>query len=146
MFTLAIVINPEKTHVLMCFHNKQKRWNFIGGKVEPNEAPFDASYRELFEETGISRDDITLCFVREENVVCACYDPWQMFVTAGVLEHSVDLVEEKNKLSWVKLDDYETIVNGTFGYGNCLMFLREALDALNLPECMAVTYGNTEEK
>mgnify|MGYP002509000193 CR=1 FL=1 len=34
--------------------------NFVGGKIEPNENGEDAAYRELLEETGITRSDISL--------------------------------------------------------------------------------------
>ena len=32
----------------------------MGGKVEDNETDDEAAYRELFEETGISKEDIKL--------------------------------------------------------------------------------------
>ena len=38
-------------------------YNMVGGKVEENENELEAAYRELYEETGISRQDIKLIHV-----------------------------------------------------------------------------------
>lgn len=35
-------------------HVKQKAWVPIGGRIEPNETPFEAVIREIAEETGFS--------------------------------------------------------------------------------------------
>ena len=47
------VMNPERTKILVVFHNKLKKWIPAGGHVEPNELPHDAALREVFEETGV---------------------------------------------------------------------------------------------
>lgn len=135
MMTLTLVFNQDATQVLMCRHRKQNAMNFIGGHVMQNEDPMDASYRELFEETGIGRDVITLKSVRVENV--KCFDPtysndqWELYVTAGILSEPVILEEEKNPLEWINIDDIETFIFG-FGYGNCYTYLREAENVLNI--------------
>ena len=38
----------------------QRLYNFVGGKIEENEDGLHAAYRELEEETGITREDIHL--------------------------------------------------------------------------------------
>ena len=83
MFTLTLVFNHDKTHVLMCDHKKLNAFNFIGGKSNILEDLTVASYRELFEETGIPKEAIDLKFVRQESVTTnqTC---WSMFITAGV--------------------------------------------------------------
>ena len=48
------VINPEKTKLLVIFHNKLQKWLPAGGHMEPNELPHEAALREVFEETGVS--------------------------------------------------------------------------------------------
>lgn len=40
--------------VLLIKHKKLDMWLPPGGKLEPNETPFEAAERELFEETGLS--------------------------------------------------------------------------------------------
>ena len=126
MYTLTLVFNKDKTKVLMCYHHKQKAMNFIGGKVEYNENEMSASYRELFEETGISKSDIELKFLRLEGVSTGYGQGWNMYVTYGVLNKDVELKPEKNPLNWVSIFDRDVFING-FGMGSCLLFLNEAL-------------------
>jgi ADP-ribose pyrophosphatase YjhB (NUDIX family) len=47
------VINPERTKILVIFHNKLQKWLPAGGHLEPNELPHEAALREVFEETGV---------------------------------------------------------------------------------------------
>ena len=102
---LVVVFNKELDKGLFCIRAKQPykgMYNFVGGKAEEGETAEDAAYRELFEETGISKDDIKLdhfmdiTYYKYENHIECFY---------GILEHDVTLVEEKNKLEWVSLDD-----------------------------------------
>lgn len=46
------VVNPERTKILVVFHNKLQKWLPAGGHLEPNELPHEAALREVFEETG----------------------------------------------------------------------------------------------
>lgn len=57
----------------------------------------EAAYRELFEETGISCNDMELDYFMDIN-----YFKYQndIQVFYGILKHEVNLVEEKNKLEW----------------------------------------------
>lgn len=128
-YTLTIILNKDKTHVLMCFHRKQKLYNFVGGKVKEGEGLMLASYRELEEETGITENDITLHMVRQETVYpneLLYDDSWKMYVTYGVVDKFVELVTEKNTLLWVPIDS-NIIDKESMGYGNCRVFLNEAL-------------------
>lgn len=138
MYTLTYVFNKEKDKVLMCWHKKFDNLNGIGGKVNELEQPMDASYRELFEETGIRREDVDLHFVRHEAVTSMAPNnggAWEMFVTAGVLKHNVELIPEENELFWIPIIDKEEFINGT-GNGNQYVFLREAV--LIVPELKGI--------
>ena len=102
---LIVVFNKNLEKALFCIRAKEPYkglYNFVGGKVEEGESNEKAAYRELFEETGISRKDISLdhfmdinYFKYENNI--------QVFY--GILKHKVTLIEEKNILEWVEIND-----------------------------------------
>ena len=104
-FNLIVVFSDNMEKVLFCIRAKEPykgMYNFVGGKVEENESNDEAAYRELFEETGISGDDIELehfmdlNYFKEEKNIQVYY---------GVLKNKVTLVEEENMLEWVKIND-----------------------------------------
>ena len=102
---LIVVFNASLDKVLFCIRAKEPYKglsNFVGGKVEENESNDNAAYRELFEETGISNQDIEL-----EHFMDLNYFKYEnnLQVYYGILKHEVDLVEEKNKLEWVVINE-----------------------------------------
>ena len=102
---LIVVFNASLDKVLFCIRAKEPYkglYNFVGGKVEENESNDNAAYRELFEETGISNQDIEL-----EHFMDLNYFKYgnNLQVYYGILKHEVDLVEEKNKLEWVAINE-----------------------------------------
>ena len=113
---LIVVFNTDLSKGLFCIRAKepyQGLYNFVGGKVEKDESNDNAAYRELFEETGISCKDITLDhfmdlnYFKYENNIQVYY---------GILKHEVILIEEKNKLEW--LDINEELLNNKKFAGN----------------------------
>ena len=113
---LIVVFDKTLNRALFCIRAKEPYkglYNFVGGKVEKNESNDDAAYRELFEETGISKKDIKLDhfmdlnYFKYENNIQVYY---------GILSHEVKLVEEKNKLEW--LDINEKILDNNKFAGN----------------------------
>ncbi len=102
---LIVIFSKTLDDVLFCIRAKEPYkglYNFVGGKVENNETNDEAAYRELFEETGISSKDIELDHFMDLN-----YFKYgnNLQVYYGILKHEVTLVEEKNKLEWVSIDD-----------------------------------------
>ena len=113
---IIVVFNKDLSKGLFCIRSKDPYkglYNFVGGKVEENETNDDAAYRELFEETGITKNDIEL-----EHFMDLNYFKYEnnLQVYYGILTHNVSLVEEKNKLEWVKLDD--RLLNNSIFAGN----------------------------
>ena len=50
----AFVLNPEKTSILLIFHEKLQMWLQPGGHIEPGDHSLEsAARRELLEETGV---------------------------------------------------------------------------------------------
>ena len=104
---LIVVFNTDLSKGLFCIRAKEPykgKYNFFGGKVEKGESNDEAAYRELFEETGISKNDIELDHFMDLNYL----------VYYGILKHDVNLVEEKNKLEWIKLNE-KLLDNDKFG-------------------------------
>lgn len=102
---LIVVFDKNLSNCLFCIRAREPykgMYNFVGGKVEEGESNDDAAYRELFEETGISNNDIKLDHFMDLN-----YFKYEnnLQVYYGILKNEVELVEEKNKLEWVKIDD-----------------------------------------
>ena len=110
---LIVVFSPNLEKALFCIRAKEPYkglYNFVGGKVEENESNDNAAYRELFEETGVSNKDIEL-----EHFMDLNYFKYEnnLQVYYGILKHEVNLVEEKNKLEWVTIND-ELLNNSKF--------------------------------
>jgi len=102
---LIVVFNKNLNEVLFCIRAKEPYkglYNFVGGKVEENETEYDAAYRELFEETGISYNDIELDYFMDINYY-KYENSIQVFY--GILNNEVKLIEEKNKLEWIVIND-----------------------------------------
>ena len=110
---LIVIFNEDLSKTLLCIRAKEPYkglYNFVGGKVEENETNEEAAYRELFEETGISNKDVKLDHFMDLN-----YFKYEnnLQVYYGILKHEVNLVEEKNKLEWVAIND-ELLDNSKF--------------------------------
>ena len=102
---LIVVFNKDLSKTLFCIRAKEPYkglYNFVGGKVEENESNYEAAYRELFEETGIGKRDIELDYFMDLN-----YFKYEnnIQVFYGILKHDVNLIEEKNKLEWVNINN-----------------------------------------
>ena len=113
---LIIVFNKDLNEALFCIRAKEPykgMYNFVGGKVEEGETNEDAAYRELFEETGISKSDIELDHFMDLN-----YFKYEnnLQVYYGILKNEVTLVEERNKLEWVPIN--EELLNNKKFAGN----------------------------
>ena len=103
-YNAIVVFNKETDKMLMCKrrHNPYKGLsNFVGGKIEENENGLDAAYRELEEETAITKNDITLSHLMDFTYHFGnCY----LEVYVGKLNKSVDVSGDENELYWSTLD------------------------------------------
>lgn len=98
---IVLVYNKAQDKILMCRREKEPykgKLNLVGGRVEEGEDKLSAAYRELEEETGITKDDIKLTNLM--NIEYKINDI-ELELYIGKLDKEVELVEELNKLYWI---------------------------------------------
>lgn len=101
----AIVVFDENTDkMLMCKRRRNPYKglsNFVGGKIEKDENGFDAAYRELEEETAITKNDITLSHLMDFTYHLGnCY----LEVYVGKLNKEIVVNGDENDLYWSSLE------------------------------------------
>lgn len=126
-----LILDPGRERVLMCLRVKNPylgKYNLVGGGVEAGETSEEAAYRELFEETGIGRDAVSL-----KRLLDAVYYDWdlKLEIYYGVLNREVELVEELNPLRWFSVEENFFDTEVFAGDGNIGHFLRTAFHSLN---------------
>lgn len=116
-YNLIVVYDQNEQKLLMCKRKKEPYkdlLNFVGGKIESGETDEEAAYRESFEETGISSDDIVLTHIM--NFIYHLSQN-ELDIYAGKLKANVSLREEENKLFW--MDRSENFCDMTRFAGEC---------------------------
>lgn len=102
---VTIVYNKDLSKILMCYRSKEPYkglYNLVGGKLEKNEDSYEAAYRELEEETGITKNDIKLTYLMD---MIYHINEIELQVFVGKLNKDVELIEEVNKLFWFDAND-----------------------------------------
>lgn len=115
---ISVVYNINKDKILMCLRSKNPYkglYNFVGGKLEEGEDPLEGAYRELVEETGITKNDINLTHLM--NFFYKLIDV-ELNVYVGSLNKEVDLVEEVNSLCWIDANENFFDMKRFAGEGN----------------------------
>lgn len=103
-YNVIAVFNETSDKLLMCLRRKNPYKglsNFVGGKIEKGETGIEAAYRELSEETAISKADIILTHLMSLTYPI---DGFYVEVYVGKLKNKVDIVGEENDLYWSELD------------------------------------------
>lgn len=104
-YNVIVVYNENADKILMCKRKKDPYKglaNFVGGKIEKNENGLDAAYRELEEETTITKDDIMLLHIMDFTYYIENY---YLEVYVGKLNKIVNVNGTENKLFWSTLDN-----------------------------------------
>lgn len=122
---VILVYNKSEDKILMCKREKEPykgKLNLVGGKVEENENELKAAYRELNEETGITKEDITL-----NHIMNFQYESpnMELEVYAGKLNKEINLVEEVNKLYWIDKNENFYDLERFAGEGNIWHILKQ---------------------
>jgi len=117
-YNVLMIYNHSMDRLLMCkrLKNPYKGLsNLVGGKIEAGESSIEAAYRELLEETGISKEDVTLHHVMDFTYYLQqCY----VEVYAGRLKHDVAVSGDENELYWSDLDQDFFDMSRYAGEGN----------------------------
>ena len=117
-YNCIMVYNEEKTQLLFCKRIKDPYkglYNFVGGKIEEGEDGFISAYRELEEETGISKSQIELFHMMDFTYYNQdCY----VEVYVGHLKGKAKLKEELHPLYWLDIKENFFDMSRFAGEGN----------------------------
>ncbi|TBL80309.1 NUDIX hydrolase [Paenibacillus thalictri] len=104
-YNVIMIYNQDMSRLLMCKRLKDPYLglrNLVGGKIESGETGMEAAYRELREETGISKEDVVLHHIMDFTYYLQhCY----VEVYAGRLIRDVTVSGDENELFWSGLDE-----------------------------------------
>lgn len=117
-YNVIVIFNNNMTKTLMCKRTKEPyigMYNLVGGQIEKENDGLNEAYRELSEETGISKEDVSL-----KHFMNICYLSFNKFLEVyyGILNKDVELIEEVNKLEWINIDDNFFDMSKFAGEGN----------------------------
>ena len=102
-YNCIAVLHPDGERWLMCRRLKDPYkglYNFVGGKIEPGEGHLDAAYRELYEETTLTRSDIRIVrLMTLDYPLDGCY----VEIYAGRLSQPKEVSGTENELVWMPL-------------------------------------------
>jgi ADP-ribose pyrophosphatase len=103
-YNVIMVYSNDKERLLMCRRLKDPYKglsNLVGGKIENGESGLEAAYRELQEETGVTREDIVLHHLMDFTYYLQkCY----VEVYVGRLKREVAVAGDENELYWSDLN------------------------------------------
>ena len=128
---VIVVFDKDLKQTLMCKRTKEPymgMYNLVGGKIEKENDGLNEAYRELVEETNITKDDIEL--IHFMNLTYVKWDK-ELEVYYGVLNKDVELIEEVNKLEWVDINDNFFDMTKYAGEGNIGHIIEEIKIELN---------------
>ena len=130
-YNVIVIFNKELNKTLMCKRTKEPymgMYNLVGGKIEKENDGLNEAYRELVEETNISKNDVKLKHFM--NIEYVSFNK-SLEVYYGILNNEVELVEEVNKLEWVDINDNFFDMSRYAGEGNIGHIIEEIKIDLN---------------
>ena len=130
-YNVIVIFNEKMNKTLMCKRTKEPyigMYNLVGGKIEKENDGLNEAYRELVEETNISKNDVELKHFM--NIEYVSFNK-SLEVYYGILNKEVELVEEVNKLEWVDINDNFFDMTKYAGEGNIGHIIEEIKIDLN---------------
>lgn len=102
-YNCIMIYDETGRRLLFCKRTKEPykgKYNLVGGKIEPGEDGFAAAYRELEEETGITRGQVLLRHMMDFTYYNqGCY----VEIYVGRLTQPTVLREEQHPLCFLEL-------------------------------------------
>ena len=130
-YNVIVILDKDMKNTLICKRTKDPymgMYNLVGGKIEKDNDGINEAYRELVEETNISKEDTNLInFMNIEYVSMNKV----LEVYFGILNKEVKLIEEINKLEWVSIEDNFFDMKKYAGEGNIGHIIEEIKIYLN---------------
>ena len=130
-YNVIVIFNKFLSATLMCKRTKEPyigMHNLVGGKIDKENDGLNEAYRELNEETGITKQDTQLLHFMDINYIAFNKN---LEVYYGVLNKEVTLVEEVNKLVWVDINDNFFNMSKYAGEGNIGHIIEEIKIEMN---------------
>lgn len=130
-YNVIVIFNKEMNKTLMCKRTKEPymgMYNLVGGKIEKENDGLNEAYRELVEETNISKNAVELKHFM--NIEYVSFNK-SLEVYYGILNKEVELIEEVNKLEWVDINDNFFDMARYAGEGNIGHIIEEIKIELN---------------
>ena len=130
-YNVIVIFNKELNKTLMCKRTKEPYmglYNLVGGKIEKENDALNEAYRELLEETNISKNDVELKYFM--NIDYISFNK-SLEVYYGILNKEVELVEEVNKLEWMDINDNFFDMSKYAGEGNIGHIIEEIKIEIN---------------
>jgi|GEM_PF-370051 len=135
-YNVIALFNAEIDKLLMCTRKKEPYKglnNLVGGKIEAGEDGLAAAYRELAEETGVTRSDVILTHLMDFTYhLSNCY----VEVYVGKLKSNIEVFGDENDLYWSGLSHDFFDMDKYAGEGNIGHMLEQV--KLNEKELFAV--------
>ena len=105
IYNCILIFNEDKSKILFCKRVKDPYkglYNLPGGKVEEGEEHLAAAYRELFEETGISKAQVKLFHLMD---LTYHFRDFSLEIYVGKLNEPAILTMELNPLEWLSVSE-----------------------------------------
>lgn len=97
--------------------------NFVGGSIEEGEESEAAAYRELFEETAVSREDISISHLID---LTYCEEDLLLEFWSGTLKNEKPVFGKENRLEWIPADSDFSDTSRFAGAGNIYLMVNYA--------------------
>ena len=120
----VVIFTKYNDQWVLCWHKRRGSYENPGGHVEAGETAMQAARRELYEETGISAEQIKLYRLMDLTYYLQGF---VLEIYVGMLHEDPELREELNPLEWLSLSRDFTDKNLYAGEQNIQHIINVAL-------------------